>query len=278
MGTYILGGSNTNDDTGVLNAQGDVNALSDVIVTNDLTVSGTADITGDSTLSNASLSGTLSVTGDSTLSNASLSGTLSVTGDSTLASTTATSLNVSNTLTSPNINASTSPLDLQVAGSTVATLDSSGDLTTNGWVYVKGKNRAYQQNLTATTTTSIDAVPLGLVKVSETVKLEAVVEAKVESPVTERVPESEAFERVESPVTERVPESEAFERVESPVILAIPLTVKSFVTITSANALTSPCAFNTPVSSFVLLPPKIYVPILLPHYIAFNIWIMLPDM
>ena len=163
MGTYILGGSNTNDDTGVLNAQGDVNALSDVIVTNDLTVSGTADITGDSTLSNASLSGTLSVTGDSTLSNASLSGTLSVTGDSTLASTTATSLNVSNTLTSPNINASTSPLDLQVAGSTVATLDSSGDLTTNGWVYVKGKNRAYQQNLTATTTTSIDAVPLGSV-------------------------------------------------------------------------------------------------------------------
>ena len=138
MGTYILGGSNTNDDTGVLNAQGDVNALSD------LTVSGTADITGDSTLSNASLSGTLSVT-----------------GDSTLASTTASSLTVSDTLTSPNINASASPLDLQVAGSTVATLDSSGDLTTNGWVYVKGKNRAYQQNLTASTTTSTTATLLG---------------------------------------------------------------------------------------------------------------------
>jgi hypothetical protein len=138
MGTYILGGSNTNDDTGVLNAQGDVNALSD------LTVSGTADITGDSTLSNASLSGTLSVT-----------------GDSTLASTTASSLTVSDTLTSPNINASASPLDLQVAGSTVATLDSSGDLTTDGWVYVKGKNRAYQQNLTASTTTSTTATLLG---------------------------------------------------------------------------------------------------------------------
>ena len=144
MGTYILGGSNTNDDTGVLNAQGDVNALADVIVTNDLTVSGIASITGDSTLSNASLSGTLSVT-----------------GDSTLASTTASSLTVSDTLTSPNINASASPLDLQVAGSTVATLDSSGDLTTNGWVYVKGKNRAYQQNLTASTTTSTTATLLG---------------------------------------------------------------------------------------------------------------------
>ena len=144
MGTYILGGSNTNDDTGVLNAQGDVNALSDVIVTDDLTVSGTADITGDSTLSNASLSGTLSVT-----------------GDSTLASTTATSLTVSDTLTSPNINASTSPLDLQVAGSTVATLDSSGDLTTNGWAYIKGRNRAFQQNFSAYTTTSTTAVALG---------------------------------------------------------------------------------------------------------------------
>ena len=144
MGTYILGGSNTNDDTGVLNAQGDVNALSDVIVTNDLTVSGTADITGDSTLSNASLSGTLSVT-----------------GDSTLASTTATSLTVSDTLTSPNINASTSPLDLQVAGSTVATLDSSGDLTTNGWAYIKGRNRVFQHNFTPYTTTSTTAVALG---------------------------------------------------------------------------------------------------------------------
>ena len=98
MGTYILGGSNTNDDTGVLNAQGDVNALADVIVTNDLTVSGNA--------------------------------------------------TVSTTLTSPNINASASPLDLQVAGSTVATLDSSGDLTINGWSYIKGRNRVYYQNLT----------------------------------------------------------------------------------------------------------------------------------
>ena len=78
MGTYILGGSNTNDDTGVLNAQGDINALSD------LTVSGTASIT------------------------------------------------------------------------TI-----SSNLTTDGWVYVKGKNRAYQQNLTASTTTSTTATLLG---------------------------------------------------------------------------------------------------------------------
>lgn len=147
MGTYILGGSNTNDDTGVLNAQGDVNALSDVIVANDLTVNG-------------SVNG-LNVTADSTFTNASLSGTLSVTGDSTLASTTASSLTVSDTLTSPNINASTSPLDLQVAGSTVATLDSSGDLTIDGWSYIKGRNRVYQQNLTASTTTSTSMVQLG---------------------------------------------------------------------------------------------------------------------
>ena len=136
MGTYILGGSNTNDDTGVLNAQGDVNALSDVIVTNDLTVSGTAEITGDSTLSNASLSGTLSVT-----------------GDSTLASTTASSLTVSDTLTSPNINASASPLDLQVAGSTVATLDSSGNLTADGYGWFKGNN-LIQGNASQTFTTT----------------------------------------------------------------------------------------------------------------------------
>ena len=58
----------------------------------------------------------------------------------------------------------------------------------------------------------VEAFILGLVKVFETFRLVAVVEANVESPVTERVPESEAFERVESPVTERVPESEAFER------------------------------------------------------------------
>ena len=103
MGTYILGGSNTNDDTGVLNAQGDINALSDVIVTEDLTVNGNATI--------------------------------------------------STTLTSPNINASTSPLDLQVAGSTVATLDSSGDLTIDGWNYAKGRNRLYYQDLTISTFT-----------------------------------------------------------------------------------------------------------------------------
>ena len=137
MGTYILGGSNTNDDTGVLNAQGDINALSDIIITNNLTVNG--EVLGNLSLSNASLSGTLSVTGDSTLS----------------------SLTLSTGLTSPNINASTSPLNLQVASSTVATLDSSGDLTTDGWIYVKGKNRAYQQNLTASTTTSTTATLLG---------------------------------------------------------------------------------------------------------------------
>lgn len=137
MGTYILGGSNTNDDTGVLNAQGDINALSDIIITNNLTVNGK--VLGNLSLSNASLSGTLSVTGDSTLS----------------------SLTLSTGLTSPNINASTSPLNLQVASSTVATLDSSGDLTTDGWIYVKGKNRAYQQNLSDSTTTSTTATLLG---------------------------------------------------------------------------------------------------------------------
>jgi hypothetical protein len=137
MGTYILGGSNTNDDTGVLNAQGDINALSDIIITNNLTVNG--EVLGNLSLSNASLSGTLSVTGDSTLS----------------------SLTLSTGLTSPNINASTSPLNLQVASSTVATLDSSGDLTTDGWIYVKGKNRAYQQNLSDSTTTSTTATLLG---------------------------------------------------------------------------------------------------------------------
>ena len=137
MGTYILDGSNTNDDTGVLNAQGDINALSDIIITNNLTVNG--EVLGNLSLSNASLSGTLSVTGDSTLS----------------------SLTLSTGLTSPNINASTSPLNLQVASSTVATLDSSGDLTTDGWIYVKGKNRAYQQNLSDSTTTSTTATLLG---------------------------------------------------------------------------------------------------------------------
>ena len=40
----------------------------------------------------------------------------------------------------------------------VAKLDQSGNLTTSGWAYVKGKNRTYQQNLTAATTTSTSAV------------------------------------------------------------------------------------------------------------------------
>jgi hypothetical protein len=40
-------------------------------------------------------------------------------------------------------------------------LDSSGNLTISGWTWVKGKNRNYQQNLTASTTTSTTAVLLG---------------------------------------------------------------------------------------------------------------------
>ncbi len=37
----------------------------------------------------------------------------------------------------------------------------TGDVTTGGWLYVKGKNRLYQQNLTAATTTSTTATLLG---------------------------------------------------------------------------------------------------------------------
>ncbi len=36
----------------------------------------------------------------------------------------------------------------------IAKIDNAGNLTTNGWAYIKGKNRNYQQNLTASTTTS----------------------------------------------------------------------------------------------------------------------------
>ena len=36
--------------------------------------------------------------------------------------------------------------------------DGSGNVTMKGWAYVKGKNRTYQQNLTAATTTSTSAV------------------------------------------------------------------------------------------------------------------------
>lgn len=140
MGTYILGGSNTNDDTGVLNVQGDINALSD------LTVTGTATISTLTVNDSASIYNTLTVNS----SNITVNGTLSTTGNSSFPS-----------VETPIINASASPLSLQIAGSTIATLDSSGDLTTNGWVYVKGKNRAYQQNLTASTTTSTTATLLG---------------------------------------------------------------------------------------------------------------------
>ena len=59
------------------------------------------------------------------------------------------------------INSPTSPINLQVNGITVATLDSSGNFTNNGWVYAKGKNRLYQQNLVASSTTSTTPVLLG---------------------------------------------------------------------------------------------------------------------
>ena len=153
MGTYILGGSNTNDDTGVLNAQGDVNALANLNITDVLTV------TGNSNLSTATLSGalildsTLSVSGTANLSSASLSDTLSVTGVSTLSS-----ANLSGTLTAPNINASTSPLNLQVAGTTEATLDGSGNLTTLGWIWQKGRNVIVGINPNFVTTTSTTPV------------------------------------------------------------------------------------------------------------------------
>ena len=46
-------------------------------------------------------------------------------------------------------------------GSAIVSIDSSGDLTINGYAYIKGKNRSYQQNLTASTTTSTSATLLG---------------------------------------------------------------------------------------------------------------------
>ena len=69
-------------------------------------------------------------------------------------------LTVSSLTTGENINAIYSPMGLQVAGVTEATLDANGDLITNGWVYIKGRNRIYQQNLTAFTTTSTTSAVL----------------------------------------------------------------------------------------------------------------------
>ena len=46
-------------------------------------------------------------------------------------------------------------------GSAIVSIDSSGDLTVAGYAYIKGKNRSYQQNLTASTTTSTSATLLG---------------------------------------------------------------------------------------------------------------------
>ena len=46
-------------------------------------------------------------------------------------------------------------------GSAIVSIDSSGDLTIAGYAYIKGKNRSYQQNLTASTTTSTSATLLG---------------------------------------------------------------------------------------------------------------------
>ena len=54
-----------------------------------------------------------------------------------------------------------SPITFYINGATALNLDGSGDLTINGWLYVKGKNRLYQQNLTAATTTSTTATLLG---------------------------------------------------------------------------------------------------------------------
>ena len=45
--------------------------------------------------------------------------------------------------------------------SELAKLDQDGDLTITGWAYIKGKNRSYQQDLTASTTTSTSATLLG---------------------------------------------------------------------------------------------------------------------
>ena len=46
-------------------------------------------------------------------------------------------------------------------GSAIVSIDSSGDLTVAGYAYIKGKNRLYQQNLTASTTTATTATLLG---------------------------------------------------------------------------------------------------------------------
>ena len=46
-------------------------------------------------------------------------------------------------------------------GSAIVSIDSSGDLTIAGYAYIKSKNRSYQQDLTASTTTSTSATLLG---------------------------------------------------------------------------------------------------------------------
>jgi hypothetical protein len=62
--------------------------------------------------------------------------------------------------------AGASQLAFQLSGLAVTTKnntldDGSGNLTATGWSWIKGKNRSYQQNLTAATTTSTSAVLLG---------------------------------------------------------------------------------------------------------------------
>ena len=59
------------------------------------------------------------------------------------------------------INSPTSPINFEINSSVVGTLDSNGDLTIDGWCYVKGRNRYYYQNLTPSTTTSLTYVSFG---------------------------------------------------------------------------------------------------------------------
>lgn len=71
--------------------------------------------------------------------------------------------NVLSAAVAPNpFNFTSSPLTFTYnSGSAILSLDSSGDLTAAGWAWVKGKNRSYQQALTAATTTSTTATLLG---------------------------------------------------------------------------------------------------------------------
>ena len=71
--------------------------------------------------------------------------------------------NVLSAAGAPNpFNFTSSPLTFTYnSGSAILSLDSSGDLTAAGWAWVKGKNRSYQQALTAATTTSTTATLLG---------------------------------------------------------------------------------------------------------------------